>query len=211
VARNQATVTIAAPHLVGAYPPGAGVVVARGGARRPITGGPTVLPIIGSKTDAAGRAWLQVRLPGRAPGSIAPPRTGWLLANRTTRSTTAWHVVVDRATRLVTVYRQGRVQRRYRVIVGAPRTPTPSGSFFVEENVRMPATTAGAPFALAISARSAVLHEFAGGPGQIALHGTDNVGGQLGTAVSHGCIRLDRAAITWLASNIAAGTPITIR
>ena len=56
-----------------------------------------------------------------------------------------------------------------------------------------------------------MLQEFAGGPGQIALHGTGNLAGALGTAVSHGCIRLSPAAITWLARRIGAGTPLTIK
>ena len=68
----------------------------------------------------------------------------------------------------------------------------------------------GAPYALALSARSDVLQEFDGGPGQIALHGTDNVGGVLGTAASHGCMRLDTASITWLATRLGPGTPVTI-
>ncbi len=74
----------------------------------------------------------------------------------------------------------------------------------------MPSDSAGAPFALALSARSNVLQEFEGGPGQIAIHGIENLGGTLGTAESHGCIRLDTQAITWLANRIAPGTPVTI-
>jgi lipoprotein-anchoring transpeptidase ErfK/SrfK len=56
-----------------------------------------------------------------------------------------------------------------------------------------------------------VLQEFMGGPGQIALHGIGNIGGQMGTAESHGCIRVSTAAITWLAGHIGAGVPLTIR
>ena len=55
-----------------------------------------------------------------------------------------------------------------------------------------------------------MLQEFDGGPGQIALHGLDNLGGQLGTAESHGCIRLADTAITWLAARIGPGVTITI-
>ena len=43
---------------------------------------------------------------------------------------------------------------------------------------------AGGPFALALSARSDVLKQFGGGPGQIAMHGVANLGGTPGTAVS---------------------------
>ena len=55
-----------------------------------------------------------------------------------------------------------------------------------------------------------VLQEFDGGPGQIALHGTDHLSGALGTAASHGCIRLAPRAIAWLASRIGAGVPVSI-
>jgi lipoprotein-anchoring transpeptidase ErfK/SrfK len=56
-----------------------------------------------------------------------------------------------------------------------------------------------------------VLQEFAGGPGQVAVHGVWNVGGTMGTATSHGCIRLDTAAISWLGRRIGPGVPVTIR
>jgi lipoprotein-anchoring transpeptidase ErfK/SrfK len=69
---------------------------------------------------------------------------------------------------------------------------------------------AGGPFALALSARSNVLREFEGGPGQIALHGRNNLGGTLGTAASDGCVRLSTASIDWLAARIGPGTPTTI-
>jgi L,D-transpeptidase-like protein len=68
----------------------------------------------------------------------------------------------------------------------------------------------GGPFALALSARSDTLQEFEGGPGQIALHGREHLGGSLGTAVSHGCVRLSTASIDWLAARIGPGTPTTI-
>ena len=68
----------------------------------------------------------------------------------------------------------------------------------------------GGPFALATSARSNVLQEFEGGPGQIALHGTDGLEGALGSAASHGCVRLATGAVTWLAHRIGSGVPLTI-
>ncbi len=94
--------------------------------------------------------------------------------------------------------------------VDTPSTPTPRGHFFVEEAVALGSGDAGTPFALATSARSFVLQEFAGGPGQIALHGTDNLPGALGTAVSHGCVRLSTGAITWLARHIGSGVSLTV-
>jgi lipoprotein-anchoring transpeptidase ErfK/SrfK len=111
----------------------------------------------------------------------------------------------------VSVYRAGRLVRRVPAIVGRAATPTPRGEFFVEENVRLRAGRPGAPFALAASARSNVLQEFDGGPGQIALHGRGNLRGALGTAASHGCVRLADPDIGWIAARIRAGVPVTIR
>jgi lipoprotein-anchoring transpeptidase ErfK/SrfK len=174
-------------------------------ASRPITGGPTVLPVVGRGVAPDGAAWLQVMLPGRPNG-----RTAWIAASGTVAGETRWHVVVMIATRRVLVYRDGRLLRSLPAIVGKPATPTPRGRFFVEESVRLSGGSVGAPFALALSARSNVLQEFAGGPGQIALHGLDNVGGRLGTAVSHGCVRLADSAVTWLAAHVGPGVPVTI-
>lgn len=176
------------------------------GRLRPITEGRTVLPVIGRRTDKGGTRWLRVRLPGRPNNS-----TGWIRKDRTARTQTAWHVVVDLSERRVVVYRRGRVVRSFTGIVGAPSTPTPKGTFFVEETVALRAFDVGAPYALALSSRSYVLQEFAGGPGQIALHGLRNVGGTMGTAASKGCVRLENAAITWLAQRIGPGVPVTVR
>ncbi len=108
------------------------------------------------------------------------------------------------------VYRRGHAIRVFKAIVGKPSTPTPHGQFFVEESIRLRATDVGAPFALALSSRSNVLQEFDRGPGQIALHGLDNVGGVLGSAVSHGCVRLADAAMRWLVVGIGPGVPVSI-
>ena len=82
--------------------------------------------------------------------------------------------------------------------------------YFIEEGLSLSPHETGGPFALATSARSNVFQEFAGGPGQIGIHGTDNLSGAPGTAVSHGCIRLRTRAISWLAKRVGAGVPLTI-
>ncbi|MDQ6778679.1 MAG: L,D-transpeptidase [Actinomycetota bacterium] len=173
--------------------------------RRPLTGVRTVLPVLGHANSTTGRAWVDVRLPGRPNGS-----TGWITTSGTMPSWTRWRLSVDLTARLVTVYDRGRVTVRFPAVVGAPSTPTPQGQFFIEEGLSLSAQAAGAPFALATSARSNVLQQFDGGPGQIALHGMGNLAGALGTASSHGCIRLATPAITWLAMHIGAGVPLSI-
>jgi lipoprotein-anchoring transpeptidase ErfK/SrfK len=174
-------------------------------AQRPLTGEQTVLPVLGDRRGAHGSEWLHVMLPGRPNG-----HTGWITRAGTFASTTSWHIVVDTATRRVIVYQHARRVRTFVAIVGKPTTPTPRGEFFVEESLALPVTAVGAPFALALSARSDVLQEFDGGPGQIALHGLENVGGVLGTAVSHGCVRLSDDAVRWLVGHIGVGAPVTI-
>jgi lipoprotein-anchoring transpeptidase ErfK/SrfK len=174
-------------------------------AKRPLTGEPTTLPVIGALTGPDGVKWLRVMLPGRPNGS-----SGWIAQQGTHEIVTSWHLVVGLTARRVRAYRDGRVARTFQAVVGKPSTPTPAGEFFVEETLQTPAGEAGGPFALALSARSNVLQEFEGGQGQIAIHGRDNLGGALGTAASHGCIRLTTPNIDWLAARIGPGTPVTI-
>lgn len=129
----------------------------------------------------------------------------------TVPSTSPWTLDVDLSQRRLVVRRDGRVVRRFSLIVGARPTPTPRGRFFVEETVRLPTGRPGGPYALALSARSDVLQQFDGGPGQIALHGRDGLDGALGSAVSHGCVRLGDGAVTWLAHRIGPGVRVDIR
>jgi lipoprotein-anchoring transpeptidase ErfK/SrfK len=172
---------------------------------RPITGERTTLPVIATAIGPLGLRWLEVLLPGR-PDS----HTGWIQRRATTEALTRWRIAIRLSTRTVTVTYSGRVVAVFSGVVGKPTTPTPTGRFFVEETVPLDAAQSGAPYALALSARSNTLHEFDGGPGQIALHGVENIGGIPGSAVSHGCIRLETPVIDWLAARIKPGVPVTI-
>jgi lipoprotein-anchoring transpeptidase ErfK/SrfK len=198
---SQELVGLLRPHEARSEPAARSVPLGLVPATTPITEERTVLPVLGRDGG-----WLKVRLPGRPNG-----HTGWISRNATVPSVTEWHIVVDSSDRQVIVYRAGRPVRIFRAVVGKPSTPTPPGEFFVEESIALRAADVGTPFALALSARSNVLQEFGGGPGQIALHGLGNIGGVLGSAVSHGCIRLEDGAIRWLASRIGPGVPVTIK
>jgi len=173
--------------------------------RRPITGEQTTLPVLSRSIGAGGSVWLHVMLPGRPDGL-----TGWISRTGTSPLVTPWRIIVDLAARRVSIYNSGRKKKSFSAVVGKPSTPTPTGEFFVEEVVQMNTGEPGGPFALALSARSNVLQEFEGGPGQIGIHGRDNLGGTPGHAESHGCIRLTTASIDWLAARIGPGTPVTI-
>ncbi len=183
-----------------------GGIVQRVEMRRPITDERTALPVLAHTTGARGVEWLRVLLPGRPNG-----RTGWIKKQGTVVTTTRWQLVVSLHDRRVIALRDGRPIRTFPAVIGKNATPTPTGAFFVEEAIQLRGGDVGGPFALALSARSNVLQEFAGGPGQIALHGLTNVGGVLGTAASHGCVRLANDTMQWLVLRIGPGVPVMIR
>ncbi len=200
VPKTQLLAVLEASHTVYAKPNVHAKHVETVARARPITGETTTLPVLASR-----KGWLDVLLPGR-PNS----HSGWIAAKATHAAQTSWALRVTTSTLHVQVFDRGKLVRTFVAIVGAPSTPTPVGRFFVEETVKLGGKLVGAPFALALSARSDVFQEFDGGPGQIALHGLGNIGGVLGTPVSHGCVRLDAGSIEWLAARISPGVPVTI-
>lgn len=171
--------------------------------------GPVRLLVLEGRTDDRGRRWLRVLLPGRPNG-----RDGWIRATAATLEVTAWRVRVLLAARRVQLLRAGRVVASWRAVVGAPGTPTPRGRFALYETARQsdPRGFLG-PFALHLTARSEVLDDFGGGPGTVALHGRgpSALGDPLGSARSHGCVRLDSRVIRRLARTIGPGTPVEVR
>jgi lipoprotein-anchoring transpeptidase ErfK/SrfK len=168
-------------------------------------GYPTVMGVLGVRTTAACRtAWYRVQLPVVANG-----RTGWVAAREVRAFTVRTRIVVDLSTRRLVAYRAGRVVLRAPVAVGAPQTPTPAGRYFINERFLL--SDPNGPFgvaALGISAHSNVLRNWVQG-GPIALHGT-NEPTSIGSAGSHGCIRLANAAMRRLFALAAAGTPVVI-
>lgn len=202
---TQPLVALVDDHEAFAQPNAASLPLVLVSAHRPLTGEQTVLPVVGSLNVRGGARWLDVLLPGRPNG-----RTGWISARNTVASTTSFAIIVDTATRRLTVFQYGHSVLNVSVVVGKSSTPTPLGKFFVEEVVQLSPRAVGAPYAFALSARSNVLQEFDGGPGQIALHGLGNIGGVLGTAVSHGCVRLATTTLAWMVTRISPGVRVTI-
>jgi hypothetical protein len=171
-------------------------------------GGPVAYLVLGSRRDRAGELWLRVQLPERPNG-----RSAWIDADFARLRRTPWRLVIDRAHRRATAYRAGRRARSWRVVVGKPSTPTPRGLFAVYERVRQPAGSELGPFALQLTAHSNTLFNYGGGPGRVALHGRSGplLSDPLGSARSHGCIRMQNRIIRWLARRALPGTPVEIR
>jgi lipoprotein-anchoring transpeptidase ErfK/SrfK len=202
---TQPTVILLQDHVARASASTGARVIEPVAAVRPLTQVRTVLPVMGAVKGKDGNRWVHVRLPGRPSG-----HTGWILADQTIRSSTEWRLVVDVSKRTVSVYRDGRLVKSFSAVVPKAATPTPYGQFFVEEALAIAPSDHGGPYALAISARSDIFQEFEGGPGQIGIHGTNGLSEPLGSAASHGCIRLAPSAITWLAKRIGGGVPVTV-
>jgi lipoprotein-anchoring transpeptidase ErfK/SrfK len=151
--------------------------------------------------------WAQVYLPTRPNSS-----TGWVKTSdvKVSPQPLEWAVKVDLADFKVTVLHNGVVDFETDAAIGSPQYPTPTGTFYITDPLdlqKQPGTGYGA-FALGLSGHSDVLTEFGGGDGQIALHGTDNPG-DVGQAISHGCVRLKNPDILRL-STLPLGTPVFI-
>jgi L,D-transpeptidase-like protein len=170
-------------------------------------GGPVKLLVLASASDSSGRRWLRVRLPTRPNNASA-----WLAADRLRLSRTTWRVHISTTRRTVTALRAGRVVRRFRAVVGTAATPTPSGLFAISERIRQGGGVLG-PWALHLTAHSNVLFNFGGGLGRVAIHGRSGglLADPLGSAASHGCIRVGNGPISWLASRALEGTPVLVR
>lgn len=169
-------------------------------------GGEVQFLVLGSRL-VDGRRWLRVRLPER-PNDAA----GWIPADVTRESTTPWRIVVSTGKAQVTVLRAGRRVVSFPAVVGKPATPTPHGLFAIDEPVRQPPGSELGPWALFLTAHSRVLDDYGGGPGRIAIHGRAGplLADPLGTAASHGCIRVPNARVRWLARIAVNGTPVEV-
>lgn len=168
----------------------------------------TRLMVVAARYDASGEPWLRVQLPIR-PNET----TGWMRADRAVLSRTHWAVRVRLGERRLSVFHRGRVVRSVRVVVGARATPTPRGTFAIYE-VAPQANRDGftGPWALNLTGFSTVLESFGSGPGRVAIHGRGgaSLADPLGSARSHGCVRVDNRTIDWLRQRLAGGTPVRI-
>jgi lipoprotein-anchoring transpeptidase ErfK/SrfK len=210
--------TTAAPILgdasaYAAFANGADIVVrAQPGAGKPVGlippklvwGTPTPF-LVREARRVGGVVWYRVLLPKRPNES-----SGWVRGDQVRTVPREYRAQVDLSERRLTLYKDDQVMRTFRVGIGRPATPTPTGRFYVTVRLRPPQVSRvyGA-WALGLSAYSQVLSQFGTGDGQIALHGTSNLA-NLGHQVSNGCVRLDNDSISILATLLEPGSPVDI-
>ena len=169
------------------------------------------LLVLSRPRSAFGACWLRVRLPWR-PNLAA----GWINARSVAIERTPWRIHVSAAQRTLTVLRSGVPIRRFAVVVGKVSTPTPTGFFAVTWVIPWHADAFLGSWVLELTAHSTVLQRFDGGDGTVAIHGRGGASlhDPLGSALSHGCIRLSNVAINWLVHTIGRsqlpGTPVLV-
>lgn len=189
--------------------PGTGRQVARLAARARWNGGPAGFLVLDSEIGSDGRTWLQVSLPERPNGN-----RGWIDADRARVTSTPWRVRVDLGKRTVTLIKAGNPVLNRRAVIGSDANPTPTGLFAISERVRQPdpGEFLGS-WALLLTAHSNTLRRFDGGPGQVAIHGRGGASFStpLGSAASHGCVRIDNRPVSHIAEVAREGTPVRIR
>ena len=172
--------------------------------------GPWLLVVARARV-ADDRCWVRVRLPWRPNGAA-----GWINANNVLLQQTRWRIAVSTAHRTLTLFRAGSAVRTVPVVVGKPSTPTPVGLFAVLWAIRWHPTDFLGSWVLELAAHSDVLQQFDGGDGTVGIHGRGGASllDPLGSARSHGCIRLSNDTIDWLVHKIGTtrlpGTPVRI-
>jgi lipoprotein-anchoring transpeptidase ErfK/SrfK len=150
--------------------------------------------------------WLHVYLPTRPNDA-----TGWIKASEVSVSKPLeYQIKVTLADHKLTLLHNGVVQFEVPAAIGTDENPTPTGSFYYTDPLDLATQpdTAYGVFAIGLSGHSNTLSEFAGGDGQIAIHGTNDPS-TIGESVSHGCVRVNNDVILKLAQ-LPLGTPVVI-
>ena len=154
--------------------------------------------------DRQGSDWYQVRLPERPNGAL-----GWIQASEVQLTPVDHRVEISLGERRLRVVDQNeQVLYQTNVAVGKPLTPTPTGRFYVDIWMPNPGSPYGA-YLLSIAGFSDALKHFEGGRGQVAMHGWSDTS-IMGTAASHGCVRMRNGDISQVASLAPLGTPVEI-
>lgn len=154
-------------------------------------------------TGEPGDAWAEVHIATR------PATTAWVRTDDFSWSLSDHYVHVDVFTNTITVWDGDEViLQSGEVSAGAPESPTPLATAYVDEIIDGPSDFYG-PKIISLTLFSESLNSFRGGIPKVALHGTD-APELLGQHASNGCIRLDNAMILLLAELLPVGTRVDL-
>ena len=192
---------VSAPHGATVRSSPGGATVAHLPAATPL-GAPTWLWVLRTTVN---HQWGRVVLPLKPNG-----RTGWInLHGLRTVHTSTW-IRVSLHARRIWLMQGSHPRASFSAAIGAVTTPTPIGRFSVTDSL-----ATGDPsgpfgwYAFGLSGHQPHLPPNWSGGDQLAIHGTDDPA-SIGTAASHGCLRVSRQALARLRAALHLGTPVVI-
>ena len=127
-------------------------------------------------------------------------------------------VTVARDGKTVRVFKRGGVQQTYRVAVGEPKYPTPTGQFTVQtKQVNPPWNVPQSEWAGDLAGqtipggdpRNPLVARWIGFNGAVGFHGTKSID-SLGRSASHGCVRMAPGDVIDLFERVQVGTPVLV-
>ena len=192
---------VSAPHGATVRSSPGGATVAHLPAATPL-GAPTWLWVLRTTTN---RRWGRIVLPLKPNG-----RTGWInLHGLRTVHTSTW-IRASVHDRRIWLMHGSRPLASFSAAIGAVTTPTPIGRFSVTDSLATgdPSGPFGR-YAFGLSGHQPHLPPNWSGGDQLAIHGTDDPA-SIGTAASHGCLRVSSHALARLRPALHLGTPVVI-
>ena len=127
-------------------------------------------------------------------------------------------VTVAREGKTVRVFKRGKLDKTYRVAVGEPKYPTPTGQFTVQTKQVNPTWNvpdsdwAGDLAGQAIPGgdpKNPLVARWIGFNGSVGFHGTKSID-SLGRSASHGCVRMSPGDVIDLYERVQVGTPVLV-
>jgi lipoprotein-anchoring transpeptidase ErfK/SrfK len=127
-------------------------------------------------------------------------------------------VTVSRAGKTVRVFKRGKLAKTYGVAVGEPKYPTPTGQFTVQTmQVNPPWNVPQSEWAGDLAGqvipggdpRNPLVARWIGFNGAVGFHGTKSIS-SLGSAASHGCVRMSPGDVSDLYERVRVGTPVLV-
>lgn len=174
-----------------------------------------MLAVAGSRTVVTNAVNQALKTGASPTGSLALKTAS--ITPKITKSKLGKVIHIDLSERRLRLYNKGKLAKKYRVAIGTPGHPTPRGSFKITAKRKNP--TWGNPG----SAWASNMPSFIGpGPNNplgtramnlnvsgIRIHGTSKRY-SIGTAASHGCVRMLREDVENLFKRVSVGTPVHI-
>ena len=185
---------------------------------------------IARKHSRAGRALVAAGLRAAIEQALADPAASRLLRPgvRAIPAKVGWAqlrkrypavISIEQSTFTLRLFKHLKLAKTYRVAVGQPAYPTPSGTFAVTSKQVNPTWTApNSPWAGELAGQSVaggaadnpLKARWMGLAGGVGIHGTGQPW-SIGTRASHGCIRMTVPDVVDLFARVPLGTPVFIQ